>query len=65
MKTKKPSNVMSDQLKELMSDSSSAEVIQELIAVIVNAPDCYARQQRTIAIQAFAEILLKKDSKRN
>jgi len=65
MKTKKPSSVMSDSLKVLMADADNADIIHDLIAIIVSAPDCYARQQRLIAIQAFAEILLKKDSKRN
>ena len=65
MKTKKPSSVMSDKLKVLMADSENAEIIQNLILIIASAPDCYAREQRTIAIQAFAELLLKKDSKRN
>jgi len=65
MKPKKQSSVMSDKLKALMADTENAEIIHELVIIIASAPDQYAREQRTIAIQAFAGLLLRKGNKRN
>ncbi len=68
MKTKTvypPTSVMSKQLKALLSDPESAAELNALIAIIAGAPDAYGRQQRCIAIQAYAEILLRKSAKDN
>ncbi len=64
-KTRPPSSVMSKQLKALLDDPDSAAELNELIAIVASAPDAYARQQRCIAIQAYAEIMLRKSAKSN
>ena len=66
MKTKtRPSSVMSSQLKTLLSDPDSADIIQQLMVIITSAPNAAARRERTIAIQGFAELMLSRDSRKN